>query len=231
MKKILIIFLCLLTFSSVRMKAGEFFDTSEATTFFSLSGRIGFNTSVKTFPANHFTVWNHNSWGTGFNIGAIANLNFREYLTVQPGLFFSTGSGAYSYVTDYLNMIGGQDRFFQMGKTRNYYLRIPIMGVVNFNLAENIKWMVEFGPYFQIRLKETGYKNITVLYRLPQNTKYDTYVPSTNGFDFGFKMGSGLRFYSHYYVGVHYLAGVCNAWTNPSGGKNKSWEFSVGYDF
>lgn len=231
MKKIFIVAITIIASFFQVAKAQKFFDTSEASTFFSLSGRLGLNTSNKTFPSGHYNLWNHNSWGTGFNAGVLANLNFREYLTIQPGIFYESRSGNYAYLTDYLNNLGRDDTFYEMGHLRGYYFTIPIMGVVKFNLAQNIKWMVEFGPYFQFSLKQTGISDIKVLYRLPQNMAYSSYVAEYNKVDFGLKMGSGLQFYKHYYIGFHYLAGLCNAWKHPSGGKNKSWEFSLGYDF
>ena len=222
---------CLLMLIPVRGAAQTFFDTNDPTTFFSLGVRAGINTSNKTFPSGHFTEWNRNNWGIGFQAGVLANLNFKEYLSVQPGLFLQYHTGSFSYVTEYLTASNKKDSHYEMGNTKGLYLTVPIMGEVKFNLAENIKWIVDLGPYFQIKIKENGYRNIMVLYRLPQSTNYETYIPENRGFQFGFKMGTGLRFYSHYFVGFHYLAGVTGAWKHPEGGKNKSWEFSLGYDF
>lgn len=232
MKKVIVHILILVALICPgQLKAQDFFDTSDATSFFTFGARIGFNTSNKTFPKDHFTLWNHNSWGTGFNVGILANLNFKEYLSLQPGIFFESRSGNYTYLTSYLNYAGKEDTHYEMGHIRGYYITVPVMGVVKFNIAEKIKWMVEFGPYFQYALKQNGVDNIAVLYRLPQNIGYSQYTAQKNSLDVGLKMGTGLRFYNHYYIGVHYLAGLCNTWKQPAGGKNKSWEFSIGYDF
>lgn len=231
MKKLLIFILIAISCHTTQVFGQKFFDTSDVAKFFTLSGRIGFNTSNKTFPAGHYNLWNKNSWGTGFNVGVLANLNFKEYLTLQPGIFYESRSGDFAYLTEYLNYAGAVDTHYEMGHLRGYYLTIPVVGVVKFNLAENIKWMVEFGPYLQFALKQTGQNNVKVLYRNPQSNNYMTYIAKQNGVDFGFKLGTGLRVFSHYYIGVHYLAGACHTWKEPSGGKNKSWEFSVGYDF
>lgn len=211
--------------------AQEFFDTSNAPKFFTMGARIGFNTSNRTFPSGAFSVWTNNSWGTGFNIGAAANLNFKEYLSVQPGIFFESRSGNYAYLTEYLDVLNREQTYYQVGHWRTYNLTIPVVGVGRFNVATNIQWLVEFGPYVQLKLGSSGQDNINVLYRLPQSNAYDYYVAEQNSFDFGFKLGSGLRFFQHYYFGIHYLAGVLKPWKNPSGGKNKSWSFTLGYDF
>ena len=232
MKKFLFSIIISLAFISVpQMKAQEFFDTSDASTFFSFSARLGFNTSNKTFPSGHFNLWNKNSWGTGVNLGVLANLNFKDYLTLQPGIFFESRSGDFAYLTEYLDYTSSDQKHYEMGHWRGYYITIPVMGVVNFNITERLKWMVELGPYFQYAMKLTGQDNVVVLYRLPQNNQYSKYVAQPSKWDVGIKMGSGLRFFEHYYVGVHYLAGICNTWKMPSGGKNKSWEFTLGYDF
>ena len=232
MKKILLsfLFICAL-FGSSAIKAQEFFDSSDATKFFTFSGRVGFNTSNQTFPSTPYLLWNHNSWGTGFNVGALANLNFKEYLTLQPGIFYESRSGNYSYLSEYIDYNNNLQTHYQLGHIRGYYITVPIMGVVKFNIADNIKWMVEFGPYLQFSLKQKGQDDISVIYRMPQSEHFVEALAKRHSFDFGFKMGTGLRFYDHYYIGVHYLAGVCNVWNVPSGGKNKSWEFSLGYDF
>lgn len=211
-------------------KAQEFFSTEDAPKFFTFGARIGFNTSNRTFPKGAFNLYTHNSWGTGFNIGVVAGLNFKDYLSIQPGIFFESRSGNFSYVTDYLTYYGKEDQYFTMGHIRAYYFTIPVTGVVKFNLAENIRWNVELGPYFQFKLKETG-PDIEVPERLPQSQNYTSYIAQNKSFDVGLKLGTGLTFCNHYYLGVHYLAGFCNAWSHPSGGKNKSWSFTVGYDF
>lgn len=228
---IILMMIIVSSLSSLSVKAQAFFDTSDSSTLFSFGARVGFNTSNKTFPGSHYSLWNHNSWGTGFNIGILANLHFKEYLSLQPGIFFESRSGDFAYLTKYLNFANREDSYYSMGHIRGYYITIPVMGVVKFNLAENIKWLAELGPYFQIAMKQTGTNDIHVLYRLPENNFYSEYKAKTNSVDVGLKIGTGLRFFNHYYVGVHYLAGFCNAWKDPSGGKNKSWEFSIGYDF
>ena len=224
--------------STVQMNAQPFFDTSDAPQLFTFGGRIGFNTSNRTFPAGNYSNYMMTSWGTGFNIGAVANMNFKEYLSLQPGFFFESRSGNLVNIVDYYtetyNPSTGQfetleKTHYEVNHLRAYYFTIPIMGIAKFNLAENIKWMVEFGPYLQFCLKETGENNVEML--TTQGLNYRTYVAEHHGFDVGLKMGTSLKLYDHYYVGVHYLAGLTNAWKYPSGGKNKSWMFTVGYDF
>lgn len=232
MKKLLATLLFItVALCSSRVQSQNFFDTSDATTFFNLSGRIGFNTSNRTFPANYYNLWNHNSWGTGFNIGVLANLNFKEYLTIQPGIFYDSRSGDYAYLTEYLDSYNREQTHYEMGHWRTYSIEIPLMLIWKFNLSEKIKWSVEFGPYFQLFLTESGQNNVSIIYRDPQSSLYSEYTAEHQKYDAGIKAGTGLQFFNHYYIGVHYLAGFMDSWKLPSGGRNKSWQFSIGYDF
>lgn len=231
MKHLIIPFLVALVFISPNNIAAQaFFDTSEPETFFSLSGRIGFNTSNRTVPTSNVSYYNHESWGTGFNIGALANLNFKEYLTLQPGLFYESRSGNYAYASEYQDIYNPLDVKYVLGHWRAYYFTVPVMGIVKFNLAPNIKISGEFGPYLQFQLKEAG-KGVEYFEYLPLEGQYIHYKAKQKKVDIGLKMGLGFQFYKHYYIGIHYLAGLSHAWNTPVGGKNKSWMFTAGYDF
>lgn len=230
-KTILALFCALSSIISSRCYAQEFFDTSESANFFTFGARLGFNTSNRTFPAGHHNLWNHNSWGLGFNLGVQGNINFRDYLTIQPGIFFTSHCGNYSYVTEYLDYIDQVQTHYEMGNYRSYYVTIPLMGIVKFNISSQLKWLVEAGPYYQLYLSGTGQDNINVIYRLPQSNQYDQYTAQLKKYDVGLKIGTGFRAFGHYYIGMHYLAGFMDAWKLPVGGRNKSWEFTLGYDF
>ncbi|MCH5224375.1 MAG: PorT family protein [Muribaculaceae bacterium] len=230
MRKIAIALICILTMGSSSGIKAQLLDTGDAERFFSLSGRIGFNTSNRTIPTSNVSFYNHESWGTGFNIGALANLNFKNYLALQPGLFFESRSGNYAMATDQNSIFNQDDPYYILSHWRAYYFTIPVMGVVKVNLASNIKVSGEFGPYLQFQLNESG-KGLLYHEYSAIDGQIIKYEGKQNKVDFGFKMGVGLQFYQHYYLGVHYLAGVCHAWSRPSGGHNKSWMFTVGYDF
>lgn len=240
MNKIIALFTgSVLLFGGSGAMAQEFFDTSVAEKTFSIGGRIGFNTSNRTFPKGNYTNEVLTTWGTGFNVGAVANINFREYLTLQPGFFFESRSGKAIENVQYYMQNEDNDNYylntrFNVSNRRCYYFTIPVMGIVKFNLAENVKWNVEFGPYIQICLKDNSGENGMKLYEyIPEEyaTFQIEYPAQARNLDVGFKMGTGLTLFDHYYVGVHYLAGVCKAWKVPDGGRNKSWMFTVGYDF
>lgn len=212
------------------IKSEGVLNTSTPDQLFSLGVRIGFNTSNKTFANTPSTLYNNNSWGTGFNLGVVANLNFKEYLSIQPGLFFESRSGNYTYLYWYNDYFGEYQEHWAMGHQRSYNVTVPVMAIVKFKLSENLKTSVELGPYFQYIFKYDA-SLLTVPYQVPQTTTFATYLAEPRSVDGGLKMGAGIQFLKHYYLGVHYLAGFCNAWRLPEGGKKKEWTFTVGYDF
>lgn len=230
MKKIGLIVLCILSGWILNPVKAQLLDTSDAERFFTFGARIGFNTSNRTIPNSDVTYYNHESWGTGFNVGVVANLNFKEYISLQPGLFYESRSGNFASAAKYEDIFSADDVKYEMGHWRAYYFTIPVVAVLHLNISDNVKVNGEFGPYVQFRLKESGVGYEYFQY-LPFEGGYHHYTADPATVDFGLKMGAGLQFYQHYYVGFHYLAGLCNAWKRPSGGKNKSWMFTIGYDF
>lgn len=216
---------------SLPVFASDFFSTEQAEEFFTFGVRAGVNASNRTFPSQAFNAWNVNSWGSGLQVGAVANINFREYLSIQPGFFFESRSGNYSYAADYITSANTSDRQYQLGHMRSYDFNIPVMAIGRFNLSDELKWLVELGPYFQFNLHSSDGDQIIVLERGAISNTYMKKTAETNVFDFGIKMGSGLLFKEHYYFGIHYLAGILDVWKYPKGGKNKEWTFTLGYNF
>ena len=86
MKRIALAILSLCTLFSA--SAQEFFDTGEPEEVFELGARLGINTSNSVTKKDFAPVYNHCSWGTGFDAGIVANLNILNYISVQPGFFF-----------------------------------------------------------------------------------------------------------------------------------------------
>lgn len=232
----------MLTVTGLYAMAVDFFDTSAAPQLVTFGARIGVNSSNVTVNDDVFDLWNKNSWGTGFDLGVVADINLRQYISIQPGIFFQSRSGDYTYASRFWVPVTGDDGtitnqgrdIVQYGHSRSYNIYVPVMASVKFNISDKVKWSVDLGPYFNLRLKSTGngdmydlrydgIDNIATLHRTEAERR---------GFDFGFKLGTGFKFFSHYYLGVHYMAGATDAWKTPGmGGRNKAWTFTAGYDF
>lgn len=207
--------------------AQELFDTSEPDEYFNLGVRLGLNTSVNTTSKDAgFNLRNHNSWGLGFDAGVVANINIRNYISLQPGFFFQSRSGDFTYVAEGTTTGTTRDWEVVCGHTRRYAFDIPILAVIHLNLSEDVRLNGEFGPYFSFNLKTDA--DATYF----ENVAHQQLDLRHKALDFGFKMGASLNFATHYVAGIHYLAGCGNAWKSPlMGGKNKAWTFTIGYDF
>lgn len=233
--KIKTLLLSLLIASPLCTFASDFFSTEDSPRLFTFGVRAGVNASNRTFSSKIFNAWNVNSWGSGIEAGIVANLNFKDYLAIQPGVFFNSRSGNYSYAQYYINTSYEEDKAYQNGHTRSYNFTIPVLAIIRFNPIEQLKWSVEVGPYVNLNLHTSDADKILILRQVGvtifNTPRYEYYSAKTSFFDAGLKIGSGLTIKDHYYFGIHYLAGFMDAWKDPKGGKNKSWTFTLGYDF
>ena len=213
----------LLAAATLSAPAQEWIDTSDSDSFLTFGARVGFNTANAT-RGGEGTKANLDSWGTGFNAGVIASINFNKAVSVQPGFFFQSRSHNYSYVTP----VPDQPNMHEYGHTLYRTFQVPIMGVFTLHPGENLAWSFEFGPYFQFGL--SGSDKGTYEVALTERAYKDGYFDHRKKFDFGFKFGTGVTVLEHYYLGLHYEAGTCSVWED-YGGRNKAWSFTVGYNF
>lgn len=237
MKRLILSAVCAI--SMFGASAADFFSTDECPDMFTFGARIGVNTSNRTLGSDAIPdAYHHESWGTGFDIGAVVDLNIRDYLSIQPGFFFESRTGSYTLMGSVNDgatppMIS---EIAQAGKRSSYNFTIPVMAVMHFNVTDDLRWNIEAGPYVAFVL-DSRLKNK----RFVVNGTADTplFMQKAAGFDFGVKMGTGLEILEHYYVGAHYLAGCLDAWkssktgnvTRSYGGVTKAWVFSIGYIF
>lgn len=219
--------------------AADFFSTEPADELFTFGARVGVNTSNRTIGNDCYPDGYHNeSWGTGFDVGIVANLNFRNYFSIQPGVFFESRSGRYTVMGSAKDSGFTDDgsEMAQAGKRRSYNLTIPVMAVFGFNLTDDVRWTVEAGPYVAFLL-DSNLKNKAFIVNGPSEVPLFMQKPAS--VDFGVKMGTGIEVLKHYYVGAHYMAGCVDAWkdreignvTKTFGGHTKAWVFTLGYNF
>lgn len=217
----------MLLLASATSTAQEWIDTYEADELMTYGVRLGFNTSNAT-RSTKGAISSLDSWGTGFDVGAVVSLNFNNAVSLQPGFFFQSRSHNYSYIMPWPSVTDNMPNVHEYGHTRYTSFQMPVMGVLKLRPAENLVWSLECGPYLNFGLggSDKGTQDAG-----EQSRKYsDGYFDHRKKFDFGFKMGSGIQFLDHYYIGIHYEAGCCSVWKY-YGGKNKAWTFTLGYDF
>lgn len=232
--KSLRLLLCLFTVILTSSLYGQdFFSTGPAPRLFSIGARLGVNSSNRTFPKKAFNEWNVNSWGKGFDLGCVVDLNIRDFFSIQPGIFIETRSDSYAFAHSYYNLQGDKKDFTQLGYDRSFNLTIPLLYSQRFNLTNKLRWIVEAGPYLQFILYDkNGKDHIQVIAPQPNpNSSLEVNYATASNYDFGFKVGTGFSFKYKYSLFVHYLAGTRKVWTEPmAGGHNKEWLFTIGYD-
>ncbi len=224
MKSIFSLILCIACIFSCG--AADFFSTETPSQFMNFGVRVGLNTSNVTASKKAFNGYNHNSWGIGFNAGIVADINIRDYIAIQPGFYYETRSGNYAY--QQLGTSGTTD--YQLGHLRSYYFTVPILGSLRFNIADNIRWIVNFGPYLSFRLNTDMKPKVSYTTFDPDGSE-SAKVGKLSNVDFGFRMGTGIKIYKHYYFGIHYNAAATRSWKDSYlGGHNRGWDFMIGFD-
>lgn len=227
---------------AVSAYAEDFFSTKECDNLFDLGVRVGINTSNRTIGKNALSGFHHEGWGTGFEFGVISDINIRNYLSIQPGLFFDSRSSNYTMVRTY-NLIGDVDElpvFAQAGNLRTYHFTIPVLASVHFNITDDIRWNVEMGPYLSLRLgSKLNNDVLTFSNGSVSPEEYGNFVfdQKSKGLDVGLKMGTGLTILNKYSFSIHYLGGCTHAWNDIKfgnykysyGGHSKEWTFTLGY--
>lgn len=216
-------------------RALSILDTNPAPNLFTLGVRVGLNASNRTIDKKVFDIWNQNTWGTGFTAGAVCDIWLRNYISIQPGVFFETRSGKFTYINDW-NVANGENSnsgntTVQVGKMRNCNLTIPVLASVHFRLGSLLKWNVDLGPFLSFRLKTGGDRVLIPTDNfIGNNPEYQTAYQRK--FNVGFKMGTGLTLMQHYYLGVHYMASMLSPWKlDGLHGRDKAWTVTLGYDF
>lgn len=225
--KFFILGLLALTVSSAG--AQNFFDTSAPDKFINFGVRLGINTSNQTSPS-YGKISNLDSWGTGFDAGAVVDINFRDFLSVQPGFFFESRSHNYSYISEALTG-GSIPDVANYGHTRSTWFKIPLLASVKFNPASNLRWALEAGPVFGFGL---GGSDKSHFFSPDYGwTRFKTgYFDNRKKWSFGWKLGTTLRYAGHYLLGIHYEAGTSDVYKSDIvGGRHKAWVFTLGYDF
>ncbi len=238
MNKLIATFIIMSLSCCLHVTAEDFISTDMPEKTFTLGVRLGVNTSNRTLGKDVVSTYNHQSWGAGFDAGVVADINFRNYLSIQPGVFFESKNGDYSLVESF----GKGSYMTQNGKRRVYNITIPVVASFHFNLTDNMRWDVDFGPYVSLVMNSKMKNNIVTYAKDPADVGIQNIDPialKAKGTDFGLKFGTGMQLFNHYYVGVHYLAGLTTAWKDIEsgnysyslGGRTKAWVFSIGYNF
>ena len=232
------------------VKADDFMDKGASRSFIEFGVRLGINSSTQKI--NHKDIYSDTQrafteWKTGFEVGAVIDLNIRDYFALQPGFFFQNKS--YDYTVLSANF--GNGTMEQMlGHTRFYYFQIPVRASLRFNLSHDFRWHIDFGPYFAFGLGGDNEMEVFKAYinegngmieRKNYKEKFfgdgDGNIVGMKTFDWGAKLGTAFTFKRHYSLGIHYNWGFKNIANSnikhlkKASAYNREWVVSLGYNF
>ncbi len=215
---------------------------------FSLGVRMGVNMSSQDINMDKLFVGVKESSidkKTGGHIGVVIDMQLSSKVTLQPGFFIKR------HAYDYFNasiVDGGKYIRIATGEARYNTYHIPILVSYRLNLSA-IEWQLDMGPYIafgnggnnKVAVNEIsiddGIKSKEYKYKNDFYGDSDGVIIGCDNFDWGVKLGAGVKLLGTYYVGVHYNAGLRNVGKkhegflkNPSV-KNRCWDFTFGYSF
>src|SRR5574344_2244478 len=153
MVKKILISLFILGIMIPSVKAADFLDTSAPRRQITVGVRAGINTSSQgiNFEKIFSNIKSANTdWRAGFDVGAVVNLGIKNYFTLQPGFFFvnkSYNSNLVKLGTTNVTLTMLSNQFEH---SRFYYFQVPILASFRFNLTNDLKWLVDFGPYIAL---------------------------------------------------------------------------------
>lgn len=188
--------------ANISANATDFFDKGKPKQLIGIGVRAGINRSGLNWSETGLSQPIFNKDCTGFDLGAVVNLNIRNYFTIQPGFIFQNKAH-----DAYFNE---SDLGISKLHARYYSVQIPIMFQFNFNLAKAVRWSVAAGPVISFGL---GGNNT---FTTENGTFKDNYY-GKNEIIFAMKrskvrmdFGTSFTFAKHYVVGFTYHVGCGN---------------------
>lgn len=180
----------------------------------------------------------------GFHVGVIADIELSKSFYLQPGLYFTTKGLKSEY----------KEEGYDYSEKTNYnlnYLELPILASYRFDIADNIKWHINAGPYFALGVG--GKVKVTEIDEGDKTEyKYDAFGVADEDsdeekgglkrFDAGLSFGTGISL-NKIYIGIKYDLGLVNIADKKVWGgygddgnknlkiKNRNFAVSVGYTF
>lgn len=234
----------------VKGQSVPFFDTSKPESILTFGLRAGLNSSG--ISSNYLSIQpdliqSNFYWRMGGQAGAVADLHIRKFLALEVGFFYENRSYdcalmAANAAEDYMGSMFLHSRFS--------YLVFPVTLSFRFNILPSAEWQVDLGGYYAYGIG--GSKDMDQYIAFGEadgQLVFDQTFISPKYFnadakdflavkrvDMGLKIGTGLTFLKHYFIGVYYERGLKNCAKNRDGSPtlelhNLNWNVSLGYNF
>lgn len=198
---------------------------------FTLGVRVGFNSSNFSEARSAVTL-DQPQWKKGFIAGVEMDMPLLVGFHLAPGFFFDHRNNNYTAVDGNTQTYGSvSSSWFQFQLMASYHISALSFATVQF----------DFGPYVAYGVGGSNkFQSITYDLLLPPMASAEFSVPTFGHdgsyfrTDWGFKMGAGLLFAKHVYLGAHYVIGARNMSIHKSlidDSQTRAWEFTLGYNF
>ena len=198
---------------------------------------------------SNLTKIDPNGMKVGYTFGVGMDYAFTDMWSLQSGLMFS--SKGYKATEE-------DGEYKWTGKANTHYLEIPILAAYKMNITDNMKFVVNAGPYLAVGLggcytdkeeyqgeEDKDHTKIFKKYDMPDGQGGTTSEAICKRFDMGLQYGVGLEISDHYLVNITGQYGFINPYkqdvykvdadgdpTNETiSPKNLSFYISVGYRF
>lgn len=160
----------------------------------------------------------------GFQLGVGMDYGFSESWSLQSGLLIS--SKGYKY--------DAKDVHDYSYKSRPIYLDIPILAAYKFDISDNMKFVINAGPYLAFGLGGKCKYDEGGDYKLFKGEEGDD--AEMKRFDLGIQYGVGLELNERYLINLSGQNGFISPYNYPDGyegdkAKNMTFSIGVGYRF
>lgn len=206
--------------------------------------RAGFNRSniTETRTAPGLIVDHSRFWKPGVTLGAIVDISMGKGFYLSPGFYYDYRHDKYEVTSTSVPILDEEKDNIQVitnGSVTTNWFHIPMLVSYRIPVAF-VEFQFDFGPYISMGLAGHD-KYHTTVYKDDTQTETTEIIADAfgekgryNNIDWGFDMGVGLLFASHYYIGAHYLIGARNLAfdrANITGAHTHEWQLTIGYNF
>ncbi|TAE74996.1 MAG: PorT family protein [Bacteroidetes bacterium] len=183
---------------------------------FSLDARVGLNLASTTSKVQAPTS---KTMLLGLNLGVYANYNLAPTFALQAGLVYS-GKGE-STKSDFIK-----------GSTTLNYLEIPINAVYKIPAGEQLKIVINAGPYLAYALNGK-YKASGSGFDFNENVEFGSDAGKLKRTDFGLNVGAGVEITDKILINLNYGLGLTNlnnlTGSNAQTINNRVFSITAGY--
>jgi hypothetical protein len=217
--------------------------TANAQAQFKFGVRGGFNMTGMTekLDLGSFTLSPDIKHRPAFQVGVVGEFAVSKAFVIQPAILFATHAVWAEFSETILIPVSSSTGFneieveidIKQGINLNY-IQVPINAQYKFALSDNLRLLVQAGPYLGVALNGKRKIEATIFEETKKrdiDIEFGSAETEMNRLDFGLGFGSGLQF-GNFQVGVGYNLGLANlSNVEKTTTRNNSFVLTVTYLF